>query len=384
MKNYQQQSKKLTINDQQFSLQMQGVTDIYAKMQIDLFDRMIKRLKERGSIDLMRNPYIWQLEKLSDMHLLNDANLKLISERTNIAERLLRDVIENEGLKVYQDTKQQLEEDLGKPSSGHIKNGVTDSLEAYTRQAVSDLNLINTTLPESLQAVYKSVVEETVAQVVSGTKTSDQALHDTIMSWQKRGFTGFVDKGGREWRADAYARAIIKTTTYRVYNEMRITPAEELGIDTFYYSMKATARPACSPLQGQIVTKGQAREENGITVYSLLDYGYGTAGGCLGIHCGHYLTPFVIGVNELPNLPSYLKDLTPEQAEDNARIEAKQRSLERIIKNHKERLHYAKTMQDDKMIEVERLKVRAYQVKINTLVLQHDFLHRDYRREKLY
>ena len=43
--------KQLTINDQQFSLQMQGVTDIYAKMQIDLFDRMIKRLKERGSVD---------------------------------------------------------------------------------------------------------------------------------------------------------------------------------------------------------------------------------------------------------------------------------------------------------------------------------------------
>lgn len=384
MKNYQQQSKKLTINDQQFSLQMQGVTDIYAKMQIDLFDRMIKRLKERGSVDLMRNPYIWQLEKLNDMHLINEANLKIISERTKIAESLLRKVIENEGLKVYQDTKEQLEEDLNQPKSGHIKNGVTDSLEAYTKQAVSDLNLINTTLPESLQAVYKSIVEEAVAQVVAGTKTSNQALNDTIMNWQKKGFTGFTDKGGREWRADSYARAIIKSTTYKVYNEMRVAPAEELGIDTFYYSMKATARPACSPLQGQIVTKGEGREIDGITIYSLLDYGYGTPAGCLGIHCEHYLTPFIIGVNELPNLPSYLKDLTPEQAEENARIESKQRGLERLIKNHKERLHYAKTLEDEKLIESERLKVRMYQNKIHSLVTQYDFLTRDYQREKLY
>lgn len=376
--------KQLTINDQQFSLQMQGVTDIYAKMQIDLFDRMIKRLKERGSVDLMRNPYIWQLEKLNDMHLLNEANLKIIAERTHIAESLLRKVIENEGLKVYQDTKEQLEEDLNQPKSGHIKNGVTDSLEAYTRQAVSDLNLINTTLPESLQAVYKSIVEEAVAQVVAGTKTSNQALNDTIMNWQKKGFTGFTDKAGREWRADSYARAIIKSTTYKVYNEMRVAPAEELGIDTFYYSMKATARPACSLLQGQIVTKGKGFEIDGITVYSLFDYGYGTAGGCLGIHCGHYLTPFIIGVNELPNLPSYLKDLTPEQAEENARIESKQRGLERLIKNHKERLHYAKTLEDEKLIESERLKVRMYQNKIHSLVTQYDFLKRDYQREKLY
>lgn len=363
---------------------MQGVGDIYEKLQIDLFDRMIRRLKERGSIDLIRNPYIWQLEKLNDMHMLNEQNLKLISERTGIAERLLRDVIENEGLKVYTDTRQQLEEDLNRNPTRQISNAVTDSLEAYSRQAVSDLNLINTTLPKSLQVAYKAIVEETVAQVVAGTKTSDRALHDTIMKWQKNAFTGFVDKGGRHWKADSYARAIIKSTTYKVYNEMRTRPAEELGIDTFYYSMKAMARPACSPLQGQIVTKGASREIDGITIYSLLDYGYGTAAGCLGIHCGHYLTPFIVGIYELPNLPDYLKNLTPEQAEENAHIEAGQRGLERLIKIHKERLHYAHTLQDDKMIKAERLKVREYQTKIRNLINQHDFLTRDYRREKLY
>lgn len=373
-----------TLNDQQFSLQMQGVSDIYAKMQIELFDSMIKRLKERGTADLQENPYIWQLEKLNDMHMLNEDNLKIISERTGIAESLLRDVIANEGLKVYKDTKQQLEEDLRRVHSGIVRNGVTDALEAYTAQAVSDLNLINTTLPESIQAVYKSIVEQSVAEVVAGTKTADKAIHETIMNWQKKGFTGFKDRAGREWRADSYARAIIKTTTYRVYNEMRTRPAEELGVDTFYYSIKRTARPACSPIQGKIVTFGETRVINGTKVYSLYDYDYGSAGGCLGVHCGHYLTPFVIGANELPDLPDYLKDLTPGQAEESARIEAKQRALERAIKNHKERLHYANTMKDDELIQAEKLKVRMYQNKIKSLVDNYDFLHRDYSREKIY
>ena len=128
--------KRPTINDQQFSLQMQGVSDIYAQMQTELFDSMIKRLKERGNADLAENPYIWQLEKLNDMHMLNEDNLKIIVERTGIAEELLREVIENEGLKVYQDTKQQLEEDLKRSSSGKVRNGVTDALEAYSRQAI--------------------------------------------------------------------------------------------------------------------------------------------------------------------------------------------------------------------------------------------------------
>lgn len=378
-------SKRPVLNDQQFSLKMQGVSDIYAQMQQELFDNMIKRLIVRGSADLQENPYIWQMHKLNDMHMLNEENLKIITERTGIAEDLLRDVIANEGLKVYKDTKQQLAEDLGRRDGESIANGVIDSLEAYTSQAISDLNLINTTLPRSIQKTYKSIVEKSVAEVVISSKSADKAIRDTIMKWQKKNFTGFVDKGGREWRADAYARAVIKTTTFRVYNEMRTAPAKEIGIDTYYYSKKATAREMCAPLQGRIVTmEGMTHTEQGVKVLALSDYGYGYAGGCLGVHCGHYLTPFIIGVNELPEDPDYLKDLTPEQAEENARIQAKQRALERAIRNQKERLHIASQLGDDELITSERLKLRNLQGKMRAYVDQHDFLHRDYSRERLF
>ena len=110
--------------------------------------------------------------------------------------------------------------------------------------------------------------------MVISSKSADKAIRDTIMKWQKKNFTGFVDKGGREWRADAYARAIIKTTTFRVYNEMRTAPAKEMGIDTYYYSKKATAREMCAPLQGRIVTmEGMTHTEQGVKVLALSDYG---------------------------------------------------------------------------------------------------------------
>lgn len=378
-------SKRPVLNDQQFSLQMQGVSDIYAQMQQELFDNMIKRLIVRGSADLQENPYIWQMQKLNDMHMLNEENLKIITERTGIAEDLLRDVIANEGLKVYKDTKQQLAEDLGRNDGQFINNTVTDNLEAYTSQAISDLNLINTTLPKSIQKTYKSIVEKSVAEVIIGSKSADKAIRDTIMKWQKKNFTSFTDKGGREWRADAYARAVIRTTTFRVYNEMRTAPAKEMGIDTYYYSKKATAREMCAPLQGRIVTmEGTTHTEQGVKVLALSDYGYGYAGGCLGVHCGHYLTPFIIGVNELPEDPDHLKNLTPEQAEENARIQAKQRALERAIRNQKERLHIASQLGDDELITSERLKLRNLQGKMRAYVDQHDFLHRDYSRERLF
>lgn len=386
----ERKNKKPTLNDQHFSDEMKKVSDIYAQMQIELFDNMIRRLKIRGEQDLIDNPWVWQLEKLNDMHMLNEENLDIIAKRTGIAKQVLRDVIENEGLKVFEDTHEQLKEDLANANRPYqsndemIRNIVTESLGAYVNQAWDELNLINSTLPKSIQKVYKNIVEQSVAEVVSGNKTADKALHDTIRKWQDKNFTGFTDAGGREWRADSYARVIIKSITYRVFNEMRTRAAEDIGIDTYYYSMKSTARAMCAPLQHKIVTKSLARYENGIHILSLLDYGYGTAGGCLGAHCGHYLTPFIVGVNDLPDLPDHLKDLTPEQAEENAKVEAKQRAIERNIRRHKERLHYATTMNDADLIQLERLNVRKYQQKAKALVDNYDFLHRDYQREKIY
>ncbi|HFZ6777799.1 TPA: phage minor capsid protein [Streptococcus agalactiae] len=386
----ERKNKKPILNDQHFSDEMKKVSDIYAQMQIELFDNMIRRLKIRGEQDLIDNPWVWQLEKLNDMHMLNEENLDIIAKRTGIAKQVLRDVIENEGLKVFEDTHEQLKEDLANANRPYqsndemIRNIVTESLGAYVNQAWDELNLINSTLPKSIQKVYKDIVEQSVAEVVSGNKTADKALHDTIRKWQDKNFTGFTDAGGREWRADSYARVIIKSTTYRVFNEMRTKAAEDIGIDTYYYSMKSTARAMCAPLQHRVVTKSLARHEHGIQILSLLDYGWGTAGGCLGAHCGHYLTPFIVGVNDLPDLPDYLKDLTPEQAEENARIEAEQRAIERNIRRHKERLHYATTMNDAELIQSERLNVRKYQQKAKSLVDNYDFLHRDYQREKIY
>lgn len=107
----------------------------------------------------------------------------------------------------------------------------------------------------------------------------NKAISTTVMKWAEKGFYGFTDKGGKRWRADVYARTVINSTAWRVYREARMAPAKELGIDTFYYSMKPAAREMCAPIQHQIVTFGETRVEEGEKIYSLLDYGYGSAGG---------------------------------------------------------------------------------------------------------
>ncbi|SUN62204.1 phage minor capsid 2 family protein [Streptococcus dysgalactiae subsp. equisimilis] len=376
--------KPIKLNDEQLMLDASQVADIYHQLTLDLFDQVVDRIKERGSASLDDNPYIWQLEKMNEMGLLNEDNLKLISERSGIAEEQLRHVIQGEGYQIYQDTKQQLIEATGGTGTG-ASSLIQTNLAAYVNQTMNDIdNLINTTLPKSVIGAYKSIIEEATAKVVTGLATSDKAIADTVMKWAKKGFYGFTDSQGKRWRADTYARQVIKSTAWRVYREVRMAPAEEMGIDTFYYSKKSTAREMCAPLQHQIVTTGVARTEKGERILALSDYGYGSAGGCLGINCRHEITPFVVGANYKPDLEEDVKDLTPEQAIENANAQAKQRALERSIRQSKEFLHVAEKLGNQELIDKYKNKVRIQQGAMRDYLRQHPFLHRDYARERYY
>lgn len=378
------EKKPIKLNDEQLMLDASQVADIYHQLTLELFDQVIDRIKERGSASLDDNPYIWQLEKMNEMGLLNEDNLKLISDRSGIAEEQLRHVIQNEGYKIYKDTKQQLLEATGGTGTG-ASSLIQNNLAAYVNQTMNDIdNLINTTLPKSVIGAYKSIIEEATAKVVTGLTTSDKAISDTVMKWAKKGFYGFTDSQGKHWKADTYARQVIKSTAWRVYREVRMAPAEELGIDTFYYHKKATAREMCAPLQHQIVTTGVARTEKGERILALSDYGYGYAGGCQGINCTHEMTPYIPGVNYKPDLPDELKGLTPEEAIANANVQAKQRALERSIRQSKEFLHVAEKLGDSELIDKYKSKVRIQQGAMRDYLKQHPFLHRDYARERYY
>lgn len=372
------------LNDQQLTLDASQVSELYHKLTLELFDQVVDRLLERGSVSLAENPYIWQLEKMNQMGLLNEENVKLIAEYSGIAEKQLRHVIEGEGYKVYKTTRDQLAETLGADDLTDDTE-IQNNLASYANQALGDVNnLINSTLPESVRSVFQSVIEESVGKVVTGIATPEKALNDTIMKWFDKGFYGFTDSQGKRWKADSYARTIISSTVKRAFREMRTAPAKEFDIDTFYFSKKATAREACAPLQHQIVTYGPQREEDGITILSMADHGYGTPAGCLGINCGHDITPFVVGFNKLPDLGPDVKDISPSEAIANANAQAKQRALERSIRNSKEKLHVANKLGDKELIGKYKSKIRTQQSTMRDFLKDKPFLHRDYAREKLF
>lgn len=354
-------------NDGNYWLKSKEVEGLYHELSMEIMKNIVRRLKQRGTVDLIENPYVWQLEKLNDMHLITEENVKLISKYSGVAEEVFRDVIANEGFKIYQDSHQQLAQALKSDATPNPL--VQDSLNSLVKQTMFEVNnLINTTMPKSLQKNYKDTLESAVASVVSGTKSHEKALSEAVMSMYERGFTAFKDRGGKMWTVERYAQTVIRTTTFRVYREMRERSADELGIDTYYYSAKSSARELCAPLQHQIVTKGVARTINGERVLSLPDYGYGSPGGCLGINCGHYLTPFVVGVNYKPQLPEYLQNLTEDEAKQNALDRARLKAFDREIRINKDKQILAKELGDKELQTKLKLKEKTFKTGRKSLI----------------
>ena len=377
-------------NDDKMLLEASGVGDIYKQMSEELFIRMIKRIKQRGVADLKNNPYLWQLEKINDMHQLNEANINYVVRHTGIARELIDEIIQNEGLKVYKNSAEQIAEDLNRPKPNY--NSVQETLKKYAHQTFLEIdNLVNQTLlttnipDNAVMKVYKRIIEQTVAEVTTGLKSPDKAVSDTVMKWIDKGIpSGFIDKGGHTWSIERYADTVMQSTTYRVYNEMRTSSADELGVDTFLMSSHAASRPACAPIQGHVVTKqvdGFHSHDNDIGyVASIYDHGYGEPGGTLGINCHHTLTPFIIGVNRLPdvNIPD------PKHAIANGEKQASQRSFERGIRDAKYKLEAAKQLGDDKLIQHYQSLLGKRRLGLRKLIDNNDFLHRDYSRERIY
>ena len=377
-------------NDDKMLLGASGVGDIYKQMSEELFIRMIKRIKQRGVADLKDNPYLWQLEKINDMHQLNEANINYVVRHTGIARKLIDEIIQNEGLKVYKNSAEQIAEDLNRPEPNY--NSVQETLKKYAHQTFLEIdNLVNQTLlttnlaKNPVMQVYQKIVEQSVAEVTTGLKSPDKAVSDTVMKWIDKGIpSGFIDKGGQTWSIERYADTVLTSTTYRVYDEMRTSATDELGVDTFLMSSHAASRPACAPIQGHVVTKQRSGFESNEAdvgyVASLYDHGYGEPGGTMGINCRHTLTPFIIGVNKVPDT----KIPNPKQAIANGKKQASQRSYERGIRDAKYKLEAAKQLGDDKLIQHYQSLLAKRRLGIRKLLDNNEFLHRDYSRERIY
>ncbi|BBM14156.1 phage minor capsid protein [Enterococcus mundtii] len=381
----------MAITPNQLDIEASYIQDAYMAMEDEIMRMLVKHLKMPTRTPLNEdNAFHWKIEKMHQLNLLNQQSLqRLVNETSQYSYDQLRKIIVDMGFEVISDLDKNLSQQTGKepPSRTEIDNVMESYLNQQWRDLDNHINqtLIDTNYPNNpLAKMYQQVLNDTVAKIIGGTKTPQQALRESIYAMVEKGvMTTFVDKAGREWSLERYVRMVLKTTTHHVYQDLRLKRGLEHGIVTAIMSSHMAARPHCAHIQGGwvlLVRKEDAPEELR-HIPSIYDHGYGEPDGTQGINCRHRL---YIQIYD-PDLDIHMKQYDPKQAIDNANLVAKQRRMEVAIRRAKRQLNGATTMDNKEDVLHFKQLVRRRQAALRTFINEHDqLLRRDYSKEQVY
>lgn len=368
-----------------------NIADYYAYTEQQMFYILIDSFKKTRP-ELMtaeKDPQKimeWRLKALSELGGLTDKVINLISRSSGYSRRAIYDLIEKDGLKVTKQLNRKLARTLKKPVHD-VSLQSRAIINSYVNQTMRGVNnYVNQTLltrnygKNTAAKTYQEIVNKTVLDVIVGKKTPQKALMDNIYSWRDKGMSSaLIDKAGHQWSLEGYTRAVIQSTTSRVYNDLRIQSLKEFDSVLCVMSSHPAARPACAPIQGKIVCivpKSDPRCEDSYP--NIYDHGYGTPAGTQGINCQHALYPYIKGVSH-----NYQKQYDPDEAVKKMQIQQKQRYYERGVRKNKRKLELAQRAGDADGISRYSAGVRGYQAKLRKIVKDHDFLARQYSREQI-
>ena len=372
--------KKPKITPSQLNMFTEPVTDIYRALEDEVFNMIAKRLKT--SQDITKDTvFQWQIEKMSQLRIVNNDTIKALSQATGMAEKEIRSAIKNTGIETIKSVDYELKsiyDPLKMPS--HIDK----VLESYINQTFRELdNFVNQTLIDTnfgkgtVSNMYRKIVEETTGRVLAGTTTTNKAIAETVIKWSKKGIeTAFVDRGGNVWTLERYADTVIRSTVNRTYNDLRMSRMEEYGVDLVLVSSLPDPRDICSHIQGKVASM-KPIGENDSKFPSIFEFGYGSPGGIRGINCRHMFFPFVEGLNE-NNQPQY----SESEMEHNRELRQKQRYYERQVRESKRSLKIAETIGDKDTILKYKKQLRNRQAASREFVAEYG-LTRRYDRERV-
>lgn len=375
------QIKRPKINPTQLNVYIEPIIDIYGALEEEIFEMVAKRLKT--SIDLSQDNVLdWQIDKMNQLRMINKDTISALSKTTGKAEKDIRKVINDIGINTIKSVDYELS-DIYDPLA--MPSDIDRILETYTRQSFSNLNnlvnqsLIDTTFGRgTVSRMYQRIVEETTAKVLTGIKTTNQAITETIVEWSRQGLdTGFVDKSGRVWSLESYARSLIRSTASTTYNEQRMSRMGEYGVDLVLVSSLSDPRKTCSYCQGKVLSLKPINENNS-KYPSVYEFDYQEPAGLRGINCRHQFFPYIEGVNT-NNQPQFSKEEMDEGREERQ----KQRYHERQIRDAKKAKKIAEATGDEVSIARYNKLLRNRQARMRGFI-DNSNRTRNYPREQIY
>ena len=261
-------------------------------------------------------------------------------------------------------------------SRRHMTNLAT-IIAAQTAQGMNEvLERQNIALAKDQAALWYDVTAEAIARHQAGEPTR------AVM---ERGITRLANSGletidyisGTKTTIDAALRRHIVSQANQARNRLLMQRMDEWEWDLVFVDAHFGARPSHAEWQGKVYSRSGRSTE----YPSLVDAtGYGTVTGLCGANCYHYMTPYVPGYSQLPDMDySEQERITGMTSDEYYAATQKQRRYERLIRSQKREISYLQEVRADAV--KQRIRLGELQDKLRQFT--HDnHLRRDYERER--
>lgn len=379
---------------ERFERQGDQIKDAYSSLQDEIFRLIINALKAGDYKHVDQDDVVlWQAQQLQKIGQLNRDTIHLMAQTDGVSQQAVEDFVKFNGMDVADEVDSEVNQVAphrtaipAQTSVGTLMAGIASQTWTNLQNNVNE-SLITRNYGESaVTATYRQILTESTAATVTGLSTHQDAIEAAIYRAVDRGLpTRLVDKAGHRWSMEGYTSMVVDTTTHRAYNEIRLKRMKDFHMGQCVMSSHPASRPACAPIQGQVVNIVPPNDPDFDPKYDgIYNHGYGEPSGTQGINCKHRLFPFVPGVSE-NHQPQY----DPEEAVKNGKIVQQQRARERAIRDAKHRLAVAEELGDEKMISRTKTLIRARQASMREFIQDTNhgrkvpLLHRDYDREKI-
>lgn len=368
-----------------------NLSDPIVQVYNDVVDSLLINIAKHFNTGKGLSTQEWEIKKLSELGQLNKESVEIIANLTGQSPDLVKVALENAVTSATRDVEPELKKAVKK---GAIKaasaenviasESIKQALTSYDLQAVNKLNLVNTTMLESTQDLFRNIVTNTAnierqmqaaqqilntatGKVITGAESRTQALRKALADVHKEGITGFYDRAGRKWSPEAYISMDMRTTMHNTAIEAIKLRQEDYGVSIFRVSTHSGARPLCYPYQGRYFswnntsgtfTDGEGKRHR----YSpLSSTSYGKPAGLFGINCDHHPITVIPGV-------SIPRDRTEQDKEENDKAYAEsqeQRRLEREIRYAKQKASMMDAAGDKEGFTKEAAKIKQKQADYN-------------------
>lgn len=261
-------------------------------------------------------------------------------------------------------------------SRRHMTNLAT-IIAAQTAQGMNEvLERQNIALAKDQAALWYDVTAEAITRHQAGEPTR------AVM---ERGVTRLANSGletidyisGTKTTIDAALRRHIVSQANQARNRLLMQRMDEWEWDLVFVDAHFGARPSHAEWQGKVYSRSGRSTEYPPLVEST---GYGTVTGLCGANCYHYMTPYVPGYSQLPDMDySEQERITGMTSDEYYAATQKQRRYERLIRSQKREISYLQEVRADAV--KQRIRLGELQDKLRQFT--HDnHLRRDYERER--